>query len=60
MCLSKEKQEILDKIDKLRNITGNKDLKFDEVELEKDFGPVEYDRMMQVSGNLLGLPSRKG
>ena len=45
-----KKQEILNKIDKLREITGNKDLQFDEDELEKDFDPAEYDKMMQVSG----------
>lgn len=44
-----KKQEILDKIEKLREITGNRDLALDEAELDKDFDPEEYDRMMQVS-----------
>ena len=43
-----KKQEILAKIDQLREITGNKDLQFDPDDLDKDFDPAEHDRMMQV------------
>ena len=44
-----KKQEILGKIEKLKEITGNQDIEFNEEDLEKDFDPEEYDRMMQVS-----------
>ena len=38
----------MSKIEKLREITGNKTLAFDEGDLEDDFDPKKHDEMMQV------------
>lgn len=42
-----KKKEILDKIQKLQEATGNKDLKFKETDLEIDFNPEDHDKRMQ-------------
>ncbi|KAH3721145.1 protein KRI1 homolog [Dreissena polymorpha] len=42
-----KRQEIMSKIDKLRAITGNKAMAFDEQELEGEFDPAKHDEMMQ-------------
>lgn len=41
-----KKKEIIDRIRKLQEITGNKHVGFEETELEEDFNPTEYDRKM--------------
>lgn len=38
----------MDRIDKLREITGNPALDFQEDDLETDFDPQKHDEMMQV------------
>ncbi|XP_046336410.2 protein KRI1 homolog [Haliotis rufescens] len=42
-----KRQEIEQKIEHLRDITGNKDIGFSSADLEGDFDPQEHDRMMQ-------------
>ncbi|XP_067677599.1 protein KRI1 homolog isoform X2 [Haliotis asinina] len=42
-----KRQEIEQKIEHLREITGNKDIGFSSADLEGDFDPEEHDRMMQ-------------
>ncbi|CAH1242971.1 Hypp7014 [Branchiostoma lanceolatum] len=42
-----KKKEILDKLDHLKEITGNKDIGFNQADLEGDFDPKKYDEMMQ-------------
>ncbi|XP_025414385.1 protein KRI1 homolog [Sipha flava] len=41
-----KKKEIVDRIRKLQEITGNKGVGFEDTELEEDFNPTEYDRKM--------------
>jgi len=42
-----KKKEILDKLDKLKKITGNEDMALRDEDIEGDFDPAEYDRRMQ-------------
>ncbi|XP_062566449.1 protein KRI1 homolog [Saccostrea cucullata] len=42
-----KRREIMDKIDKLREITGDPDLDFNEEDLETDFDPQKHDEMMK-------------
>ncbi|XP_048763799.2 protein KRI1 homolog isoform X2 [Ostrea edulis] len=42
-----KRREIMDRIDKLREITGNPALDFQEDDLETDFDPQKHDEMMQ-------------
>lgn len=42
-----KRDEILEKLDKLRKITGNKDMDFKDEDIEADFDPEEYDKRMQ-------------
>ncbi|XP_061197414.1 protein KRI1 homolog [Saccostrea echinata] len=42
-----KRKEIMDKIDKLREITGDPDLDFNEEDLETDFDPQKHDEMMK-------------
>ncbi|XP_050439491.1 protein KRI1 homolog [Adelges cooleyi] len=41
-----KKQEIVERIRKLQEITGNKGVGFEDAEIEADFNPTEYDRKM--------------
>lgn len=43
-----KRREIMDKIDKLREITGDPALEFQEEDLETDFDPQKHDKMMKV------------
>ena len=43
-----KRREIMDKLDKLREITGDPDLEFEEEDLETDFDPQKHDEMMKV------------
>jgi len=43
-----KKQEILDKIEKLKEITGNATLGFSTEDIDDDFDPKKHDEMMQV------------
>ena len=42
-----KRKEILDKIEKLRKITGNDELAFKDEDLEEDFDPEKYDERMK-------------
>ncbi|XP_076353297.1 protein KRI1 homolog isoform X1 [Tachypleus tridentatus] len=42
-----KRKEIVDKLDKLRAITGNAKMGFDDVDLDGDFDPVKYDEQMK-------------
>ncbi|CAG8741101.1 16028_t:CDS:2, partial [Dentiscutata heterogama] len=42
-----KKKEIFDKLQKIKEITGNETVGFDEVDLEEDFDPEKYDKKMQ-------------
>nr|XP_054764724.1 protein KRI1 homolog [Lytechinus pictus] len=42
-----KKQEIMERIDKLKEVTGNEKIGFDPDDLEGDFDPTEHDRLMQ-------------
>ncbi|KRT78798.1 hypothetical protein AMK59_6664 [Oryctes borbonicus] len=44
---SLKKKEIEEKIQKLREITGNKEIAFDDKDIEEDFDPETYDKKMQ-------------
>ena len=46
-----KKQEIMDKIDKLKEIAGNQSLDMNTEDLEGDFDPDKHDQMMKVSLN---------
>ncbi|CAK9827727.1 Protein KRI1 homolog [Anthophora retusa] len=41
-----KRKEIEEKIEKVREITGTDDIKFNDIDLEGDFDPNEYDRKM--------------
>nr|XP_012151679.1 PREDICTED: protein KRI1 homolog [Megachile rotundata] len=41
-----KRKEIEEKIEKLKEITGNDDIQFNDMDLEGDFDPNEYDRKM--------------
>ncbi|XP_014612314.1 PREDICTED: protein KRI1 homolog isoform X1 [Polistes canadensis] len=41
-----KRKEIEEKIEKLREITGNDDIRFNDVDLEGDFDPAEHDKKM--------------
>ncbi|CAG8597232.1 7379_t:CDS:2 [Paraglomus occultum] len=41
-----KKKEIYEKLRKIKEITGNEDVGFDEVDLEEDFDPEKYDEKM--------------
>ncbi|XP_012276899.1 protein KRI1 homolog [Orussus abietinus] len=42
-----KRKEIEDKIQQLKQITGNDDVRFDNIDLDADFDPLEHDRKMQ-------------
>lgn len=42
-----KKKEIFDKLQKIKEITGNENVGFDEVDLEEDFDPEKYDKKME-------------
>ncbi|CAG8488441.1 16127_t:CDS:10 [Dentiscutata erythropus] len=42
-----KKKEIFDKLQKIKEITGNETVGFDEVDLEEDFDPEKYDKKVQ-------------
>ncbi|OUM60558.1 hypothetical protein PIROE2DRAFT_63079 [Piromyces sp. E2] len=42
-----KKQEIINKLKQIQEITGNKSVGFDDVDLEGDFNPEEYDKKME-------------
>ncbi|XP_017880792.1 protein KRI1 homolog [Ceratina calcarata] len=41
-----KRKEIEEKIEKLKEITGNDDMQFNDIDLEGDFDPAEYDKKM--------------
>ncbi|KAG0268250.1 hypothetical protein DFQ27_007218 [Actinomortierella ambigua] len=43
---NEKKQEIFEKLKKIQEITGNATVGFDEIDLEADFNPDEYDKKM--------------
>jgi len=43
-----KKQEIFDKLKQIQEITGNKTVGFDEIDLETDFNPEDYDQKMET------------
>ena len=47
MLKNMKKKEIMDKIAKIRSLTGNEELEMDEDDIEGDFDPVKYDKKMQ-------------
>ena len=46
-----KRKEIEEKIEKLKEITGNDDIKFNDIDLDGDFDPGEYDRKMREMFN---------
>lgn len=42
-----KKQEIFDKLKQIQEITGNKTVGFNEIDLETDFNPEDYDQKME-------------
>lgn len=47
MLKNAKKKEILDKLDKLKKITGNDDMELDDDDIEGDFDPEKYDKKMK-------------
>lgn len=43
-----KKQEIVGKINTLKEISGDPSIGFDKDDLEADFDPAQHDKMMQV------------
>merc|ERR1712058_35491 len=46
MLKNMKKKEIMDKLEKLKQITGNDDMDLDEDDIEGDFDPEKYDKKM--------------
>ena len=46
MLKNLKKKEIMDKLQKLKQITGNQDMELDEEDIEGDFDPQKYDKKM--------------
>jgi len=42
-----KKQEIINKLKQIQEITGNKSVGFDDIDIEGDFNPEEYDKKME-------------
>lgn len=51
MISALKKKEIEEKIEKLKQVTGNDELPFDGIDLDGDFDPDEYDRKMEAVFN---------
>jgi protein KRI1 len=47
-----KKQEIMDKIDRLKEVTGNQSLGLSLEDLEGDFDPKKHDEIMKVKKNV--------
>ena len=47
MLKNMKKKEIMDKLEKLKQITGNDDMEMDEDDIEGDFDPEKYDKKMK-------------
>lgn len=45
-----KRNEIMEKLKQLQELTGNEQLAFSQEDLEGDFDPKHHDRLMQVSG----------
>jgi protein KRI1 len=47
-----KRKEIMDKLDQLKEVTGNPEMAFTSKDIEDEFDPDAHDAMMQVSGHL--------